>query len=77
MLTFTNKLRDYEFVEREDWYELTLNGRMEKIYPKRSHSKQEAEQKAADVVNKAFEKYGCRIVRYYGLLTPEDFKDNY
>lgn len=72
----TKNIKQYEFIEYDHEYWLMCNGFVEKKYYKYQNSKQEAEQKAADVVNSSIAKYGLRRVIYFGLLSVEDFQNH-
>lgn len=59
--------KHYEFIEGEKFYDLVLNGLIVvRSFSKRKYSKQEAEDKAGDEVNKAIIKYGFDKVEYNG-----------
>lgn len=58
--------RRYEFIEGEKFYDLVLNGTVIRSFSKRKYSKQEAEDKAGDVVSKAVKIHGLKNVEYNG-----------
>lgn len=58
----------YQFEENAHSYYLVLNGKTLKRYSKKIFSKQEAESKASEIVERAIKKFGSKV-EYDGVVS--------